>query len=142
VAGTCEYGNELPGSINAGNFLISCKTGTHYAGSWVGPRADLKESGEEKIPGSEPRIVQLNRLRSPGPGTNCVAYTTHRHVRKADRFQRTSDYPSTHSRVFAFPRDMTHTVVARFATEKFVRFCCPQRFARFSDFEIPIRTRI
>jgi hypothetical protein len=24
--GTCEYGNELPGSINAGNFLTSCKT--------------------------------------------------------------------------------------------------------------------
>jgi hypothetical protein len=27
VAGTCEYGNELSGSINAGNFLTSCKTG-------------------------------------------------------------------------------------------------------------------
>jgi hypothetical protein len=26
VAGTCEYGNELSGSINAGNFLTSCKT--------------------------------------------------------------------------------------------------------------------
>jgi hypothetical protein len=26
VAGTCEYGNELSGSINAGNFLSSCKT--------------------------------------------------------------------------------------------------------------------
>jgi hypothetical protein len=26
VAGTCEYGNELWGSINAGNFLTSCKT--------------------------------------------------------------------------------------------------------------------
>jgi hypothetical protein len=25
-AGTCEYGNELPGSINAGNLLTSCKT--------------------------------------------------------------------------------------------------------------------
>jgi hypothetical protein len=25
VAGTCEYGNELSGSINAGNFLTSCK---------------------------------------------------------------------------------------------------------------------
>jgi hypothetical protein len=25
VAGTCEHGNELPGSINAGNFLTSCK---------------------------------------------------------------------------------------------------------------------
>jgi hypothetical protein len=24
--GTCEYGNELSGSINAGNFLTSCKT--------------------------------------------------------------------------------------------------------------------
>jgi hypothetical protein len=23
---TCEYGNELSGSINAGNFLTSCKT--------------------------------------------------------------------------------------------------------------------
>jgi hypothetical protein len=27
VAGTCEYGNELSGSINAGNFLTSCKAG-------------------------------------------------------------------------------------------------------------------
>jgi hypothetical protein len=27
VAGTCEYGNELSGSINAGNFLASCKPG-------------------------------------------------------------------------------------------------------------------
>jgi hypothetical protein len=26
VADTCEYGNELSGSINAGNFLTSCKT--------------------------------------------------------------------------------------------------------------------
>jgi hypothetical protein len=26
VAGTCGYGNELPGSINAGNFLTNCKT--------------------------------------------------------------------------------------------------------------------
>jgi hypothetical protein len=26
VAGTCEYGNELSVSINAGNFLTSCKT--------------------------------------------------------------------------------------------------------------------
>jgi hypothetical protein len=26
VAGTCEYGNELSGSINAENFLTSCKT--------------------------------------------------------------------------------------------------------------------
>jgi hypothetical protein len=26
VAGACEYGNELSGSINAGNFLTSCKT--------------------------------------------------------------------------------------------------------------------
>jgi hypothetical protein len=26
VAGTCGYGNELSGSINAGNFLTSCKT--------------------------------------------------------------------------------------------------------------------
>jgi hypothetical protein len=26
VAGTCEYGNELSGSINGGNFLTSCKT--------------------------------------------------------------------------------------------------------------------
>jgi hypothetical protein len=26
VAGNCEYGNELSGSINAGNFLTSCKT--------------------------------------------------------------------------------------------------------------------
>jgi hypothetical protein len=26
VAGTCEYGNEVSGSINAGNFLTSCKT--------------------------------------------------------------------------------------------------------------------
>jgi hypothetical protein len=26
VAGTCEYGNELWGSVNAGNFLSSCKT--------------------------------------------------------------------------------------------------------------------
>jgi hypothetical protein len=25
VAGTCEYGIELSGSINAGNFLTSCK---------------------------------------------------------------------------------------------------------------------
>jgi hypothetical protein len=25
VAGTCGYGEELSGSINAGNFLISCK---------------------------------------------------------------------------------------------------------------------
>jgi hypothetical protein len=25
-AGTCEYGNELSGSINAGNFLTGCKT--------------------------------------------------------------------------------------------------------------------
>jgi hypothetical protein len=25
VAGTCEYGNELSCSINAGNFLTSCK---------------------------------------------------------------------------------------------------------------------
>jgi hypothetical protein len=26
LEGTCEYGNELSGSINAGNFLTSCKT--------------------------------------------------------------------------------------------------------------------
>jgi hypothetical protein len=26
VAGTCDYGNELSGSIKAGNFLTSCKT--------------------------------------------------------------------------------------------------------------------
>jgi hypothetical protein len=26
VAGSSEYGNELSGSINAGNFLTSCKT--------------------------------------------------------------------------------------------------------------------
>jgi hypothetical protein len=26
VAGTCGYGKELSGSINAGNFLTSCKT--------------------------------------------------------------------------------------------------------------------
>jgi hypothetical protein len=26
VAGTCEYDNELLGSINAGNFLTNCKT--------------------------------------------------------------------------------------------------------------------
>jgi hypothetical protein len=26
VAGTCEYANEFTGSINAGNFLTSCKT--------------------------------------------------------------------------------------------------------------------
>jgi hypothetical protein len=26
VAGTCEYGNDRSGSINAGNFLTSCKT--------------------------------------------------------------------------------------------------------------------
>jgi hypothetical protein len=26
VAGTFEYGNELSGSINAGNFLTGCKT--------------------------------------------------------------------------------------------------------------------
>jgi hypothetical protein len=26
VADTCEYGNELSGSINAGNFLTSYKT--------------------------------------------------------------------------------------------------------------------
>jgi hypothetical protein len=26
VAGTCGYGNERSGSINAGNFLTSCKT--------------------------------------------------------------------------------------------------------------------
>jgi hypothetical protein len=25
-AGTCEYGNELSGSINAGNLLTGCKT--------------------------------------------------------------------------------------------------------------------
>jgi len=25
VAGTCGYGEGLPGSINAGNFLTSCK---------------------------------------------------------------------------------------------------------------------
>jgi len=25
VAGTCEYSEGLPGSINAGNFLTSCK---------------------------------------------------------------------------------------------------------------------
>jgi hypothetical protein len=25
MAGTCEYGEELPGSINVGNFLTSCK---------------------------------------------------------------------------------------------------------------------
>ena len=24
--GACEYGNELSGSLNAGNFLISCET--------------------------------------------------------------------------------------------------------------------
>jgi hypothetical protein len=27
VAGTCEYGNELSGSINVGNFLASSKAG-------------------------------------------------------------------------------------------------------------------
>ena len=26
MSGACEYGDELWGSINAGNFLISCKT--------------------------------------------------------------------------------------------------------------------
>jgi len=26
VAGTCEYGDELSGSKNAGNFLSSCRT--------------------------------------------------------------------------------------------------------------------
>jgi hypothetical protein len=26
LADTCEYGNELSGSINAGNFMTSCKT--------------------------------------------------------------------------------------------------------------------
>jgi hypothetical protein len=26
LGGTCEYGNELSGSINEGNFLTSCKT--------------------------------------------------------------------------------------------------------------------
>ena len=26
MAGTCEYGDELSGSINAGNFLTSCKS--------------------------------------------------------------------------------------------------------------------
>ena len=26
VAGTCEYGDELSGSKNAGNFLTSCRT--------------------------------------------------------------------------------------------------------------------
>jgi hypothetical protein len=25
VAGTCEYGNELSGSVNAANFLTGCK---------------------------------------------------------------------------------------------------------------------
>jgi hypothetical protein len=25
-AGTCEYGNEISGFLNAGNFLTSCKT--------------------------------------------------------------------------------------------------------------------
>ena len=112
--------------------------GTHYTGSWVGPRDGLKGNGEKKIPG-----FQLYRLCSPGPRIHCVAYTAHRHVRKADRctarlvstkcvlahasrFQRTSDSPSTCSREFAFPRDMAHIVDARFATEIFVRSCCPQ----------------
>ena len=26
MAGTCEYGDELSGSISAGNFLTSCRT--------------------------------------------------------------------------------------------------------------------
>ena len=26
MAGTCEYGDELSGSKNAGNFLTSCRT--------------------------------------------------------------------------------------------------------------------
>ena len=55
MAGTYGYGEELSGSINAGNFLNSCKVywlasqeglcsmeyGTHCTGGWVGPRAGL-----------------------------------------------------------------------------------------------------
>jgi len=86
-------------------FSLRKSLGTHYIGSWVGPRDGLKGNGEKKIPG-----FQLYRLRSPGPRTHCVAYTAHRLVRKADRctarlvspkcvlahasrFQRTSDSP-------------------------------------------------
>ena len=112
-----------------------------------------------KYPGSNPEISSYCDYAVPAPRTHCVAYTINRHVRKSDRFtarlvspkcvlahalrlqKKTSDYPSTHSRAFAFPHDMTHTVVARFATDIFVRLCCPQWFARFSDFETPIRTR-
>ena len=110
-------------------------------GGWA-PRAGLKGNGEEEIPKFKRRIVQLYRLSSPGPRTHCVAYTTHRYVRKAERytaqlvspkcvlahasrFQRSSDSPSTDRRAFAFPSDVTHTVDARFATELFVRLCCP-----------------
>ena len=133
--------------------------GTHYTGSWVGPRAGLKGNGEVKIPGFEPRNFQLLWLRSPGsPYTLCSVYDQSPRqeigqIHRSPSFpkmcsracvaaqKKTSDYPSTHSRAFAFPHDMTHTVVARFATDIFVRLCCPQWFARFSDFETPIRTR-
>jgi hypothetical protein len=37
MAGTCEYGNELSDSINAGNFLISCKT-SELAGQAYGQK--------------------------------------------------------------------------------------------------------
>jgi len=35
VAGTCGYGEELSGSINAGNFLKSCKV------YWLAPQEGL-----------------------------------------------------------------------------------------------------
>ena len=35
MAVTCGYGEELPGSINAGNFLTSCKV------YWVASRGGL-----------------------------------------------------------------------------------------------------
>jgi hypothetical protein len=35
VAGTCEYGNELPGSINTGNFLTSSSRRTLLHGVFV-----------------------------------------------------------------------------------------------------------
>jgi hypothetical protein len=131
---------------------------THYAGSWVGPSAGLKGNWEEKITGFEPRIVQLYRLRSPGHRTHFVAYATHRHVRKADRFtarlvspkcvlahasrfQRTSDSSRTDSRALAFPhdsysrREIRHWNICAFLLSAMIR-------AGFSDFETPIRTRI
>ena len=59
---------EVGGQRHAPAALPRERSGTHFIGGWVGPRAGLERCGISRPPpGFDPRTVQPVACRSPGP---------------------------------------------------------------------------